>query len=190
MQTFLCKAFQHEQNHWCWTKNPLCALSLDSFYSECKFQICVQVFFNLWLSHTTLFVSTSKELSTSGPSLTMYDNNIYLISTQFWVLDTRFRSSIKNIVRMTCDTEKNACEMQLQNSWLLGTSCGTQFVALSLIDFVLELPFMNGCIWHFEHFGGGAAPDKTVCGEPCINWSRLRPKTTQSLGNCFNSPGM
>ncbi len=45
----------------------------------------------------------------------------------YWVLETRFRSSTKNVVRMPCDTEKNAREMPLRNSRILGTSRFTLF---------------------------------------------------------------
>ncbi len=84
----------------------------------------------------------------------------------YWVFETRFRSSTKNVVRMPCDTEKNAREMPLRNSRPLGTSRCTLLtvacacvhvrrdsVARALDDFVLALHFLNGRIWYFENFG-------------------------------------
>ena len=61
----------------------------------------------------------------------------------YWVLDTRFRASTKNVVRMPCDTEKNARKMLLLKSPLMGTRVAAHYIGLqkdqSTLYYLIEM---------------------------------------------------
>jgi hypothetical protein len=61
----------------------------------------------------------------------------------YWVLDTRFRASTKNVVRMPCDTEKNARKMPLLKSPLMGTRVAARYIGLqkdqSTLYYLIEM---------------------------------------------------
>ena len=184
----MCKPLEHEENSWSWTKNPLCAWLLNSFFLECKFQICIQVFFDdLWYRAVFKY---PKELSISGPWWTIYYNISHdsTGSTQLLSLGQKFLLIGKNVVRMPWDTEEKMHAKYLRKQLTFGyqplhTTCrlfipkdqsslrrieSGVFVVSNICPgtqrFYSGASFFNGGIWYFENVWHAQRLSKTACG--------------------------
>ena len=157
MQTFLCKPFQHKQNHCSRTIITLCALSPDRFASRYFLILLSALSSQSW---TQGLLDLVQSLRSYGLVVLIADTWLAETALSLNNLSLRLEiqskcSSAKNVVKLPCDTEKKCMQNSVTKKLTSGYQsrcmflCGKEAAWWSLVVFcaLRSVAALDATVW-------------------------------------------